>query len=723
MNLEGVRRDPNGAKLLLWVRWPKTSTPIPISHVRPAPSNTCGSVIPPEGELARAVEAHRAGDLAQAEILYGRVFLLKPEHPGAHYGLGCLRMEAGELSSAEARFRSTLEQEPHHADALLNLGVVLFRTGALAAAEDALRQALELDPRSVPALHNLGAVMMAQGKDDVALEVRWRAVQADPESTDAWVAFARVFGSVTFAPENVDDELVDVLAACLLRDDLEHQSLASQAVRILGSRPLLGAVLRAAERGDTTALRAELNRGETLAALSAPVLRLLLERTVIPDSGFERLLTALRAHLADSAPDLRHPELLMSLARQCFLNGYLYQHSPAEVARVEAVADAMAGRDIGSDPLDLIRTGIIASYMPLLEWDRSEEVLHWAEAMNPPNAALDGLVVQQIVEPAEEFALRDEIPRLGRVTEQVSREVQDQYEEHPYPRWTSVDRSTPVSPARVMRELFPGIGLERLDALEAPNVLVAGCGTGRHLFIVRNRFADARILGIDLSLSSLAFAWRKCRGSGIDDVALMHGDILSLGDWQEPFDIIESVGVLHHLEEPVRGWRILRDKLKPGGLMKIGLYSELARRQVVEAREFIADRGYEATDGGIRAARPAIVDHFRGREATLQRWPDFYTMEACRDLLFHVQEHRFTLPRIARIIEELGLDFLGFEHASPGAMKRFEEMHADGADPRSLQAWDRVEQANPDLFRGMYQFWLRRPLQAAAVSPIRGRRR
>ena len=74
-----------------------------------------------------------------------------------------------------------------------------------------------------------------------------------------------------------------------------------------------------------------------------------------------------------------------------------------------------------------------------------------------------------------------------------------------------------------------------------------------------------------------------------------------------------------------------------------------------------------------------------------------------------MQEHRFTLPEIARTIEELGLDFLGFEQASPDAMRRFEEMHA-GADPRSLEAWDGVEHANPDLFRGMYQFWLRRPL-------------
>ena len=47
-------------------------------------------------------------------------------------------------------------------------------------------------------------------------------------------------------------------------------------------------------------------------------------------------------------------------------------------------------------------------------------------------------------------------------------------------------------------------------------------------------------------------------------------------DKKEKFDIIESAGVLHHMSEPMTGWRVLTDLLKPSGLMRIGLYSELA---------------------------------------------------------------------------------------------------------------------------------------------------
>ena len=56
------------------------------------------------------------------------------------------------------------------------------------------------------------------------------------------------------------------------------------------------------------------------------------------------------------------------------------------------------------------------------------------------------------------------------------------------------------------------------------------------------------------------------------------------------FDIVESAGVLVCLDNPFAGWKVLTDCLKFNGLMKVGLYSELARQEVVRAREMIAER-------------------------------------------------------------------------------------------------------------------------------------
>jgi hypothetical protein len=105
---------------------------------------------------------------------------------------------------------------------------------------------------------------------------------------------------------------------------------------------------------------------------------------------------------------------------------------------------------------------------------------------------------------------------------------------------------------------------------------------------------------------------------------------------------------------------LLISLLRPSGKMRIGLYSQAARRVIVEARARIASRGYRATDEDIRICRQDII-----REA--QCWKmligarDFYSMSGCRDLLFNVMEHRFTIPEIAAFLQENDLSFLGFE--------------------------------------------------------------
>jgi SAM-dependent methyltransferase len=240
---------------------------------------------------------------------------------------------------------------------------------------------------------------------------------------------------------------------------------------------------------------------------------------------------------------------------------------------------------------------------------------------------------------------------------------------------------------------------------ERPRILIAGCGTGQHVISAAGRFPGASILALDLSLASLAYAKRKTLEAGLDQIEYRQADLLALGELNERFDLIECSGVLHHLQDPFAGWRILAALLKPGGLMRIGLYSEAGRRAIVRARELIAAEGFAPDAAGIRACRAAI----RAREsdellARIARNEDFYSMSGCRDLLFHVQEHRFALPQIESMIGRLGRRFLGFEFADGGeTLQRF---RARFSDPLRLQDWHRFEQAFPDTFSRMYQFWL-----------------
>ena len=83
----------------------------------------------------------------------------------------------------------------------------------------------------------------------------------------------------------------------------------------------------------------------------------------------------------------------------------------------------------------------------------------------------------------------------------------------------------------------------------------------------------------------------------------------------------------------------------------------------------------------------------------------FFTLSECRDLLFHVQEHRFTLPQIGEALTSLHLKFLGFEMQNQRTLRKFRESHPNTNAPTSLSLWHEFELDNPDTFISMYQFW------------------
>ena len=83
--------------------------------------------------------------------------------------------------------------------------------------------------------------------------------------------------------------------------------------------------------------------------------------------------------------------------------------------------------------------------------------------------------------------------------------------------------------------------------------------------------------------------------------------------------------------------------------------------------------------------------------------PDFYNLSTLRDLLFHVQEHRFTIPQIKEHLNDLGLHFCGFE--ADWVVKEYKNSNTCSEDPYDLDKWQAYEEANPRTFLGMYQFW------------------
>lgn len=97
-------------------------------------------------------------------------------------------------------------------------------------------------------------------------------------------------------------------------------------------------------------------------------------------------------------------------------------------------------------------------------------------------------------------------------------------------------------------------------------VLDAGCGNGQHLRLVA-RYAR-EVVGVDLHCASLAA--ERCRD--LANVTTREADLVTM-DLGRRFDVVYSVGVLHHTEDPRAAFRNLARHTRPGGLLVVWVYS------------------------------------------------------------------------------------------------------------------------------------------------------
>ena len=536
------------------------------------------------------------------------------------------------------------------------------------------------------------------GKLDDAARSYKRVVGLNPDHTEAHNNLARVF----HAQGKAKDASVFYAHALALMPQLFQQYSG-----IRGTLTSLLPQLDEALRRQMAAWPKRLGESELfgeagLAAIADnPLLLVLLQSTPIRDVAFERLLTALRASLASAATagkPVADPILgfACALARQCFINEYVFATTPDEDVQLEDLRRARSGASPSA-----MQIAALAMYAPLHTLPCASVLLErkW-------NPLIDAVLTQQLREPAQELQLRDLIPRLTQIEDEVSQRVRQQYEENPYPRWVHIaGQVAPMPIDQYLRDQFPTAAFTPLGKTSALDMLIAGCGTGQVAIGSVQKHEGAQALAIDLSLTSLCYARRKTPAELASRIDYAQADILKLGSIDRSFDVIDACGVLHHMADPLAGWRILLSLLRPGGLMHLAFYSDVGRGDVAAARMFIAERKLGATPHDIRRCRQELL---ATPLASVTRFTDFFTTSECRDLLFHVHEARVTIPVIKDFIRENGLKFIGFEFDLPVLMRQRAQFAAAGWSLADLDRWQEVETKYPDTFSGMYQFWVQK---------------
>jgi SAM-dependent methyltransferase len=440
------------------------------------------------------------------------------------------------------------------------------------------------------------------------------------------------------------------------------------------------------------------------------LLRTMLCSIPIEDAKIERLLTSLRFHLLKVAESeiLTNDQkeeitpLYCFLAQQCFINEYVYFQTAEEIDLSQQLRDRLTKAIEEGSRVSEYLVIAVACYFPL--YSIAEKLLNQKWSDNIKN-----VLKLQIQEPSEELNLRKSISILTSIDNQVSLAVQSQYEENPYPRWIRLPRESGKKSLNLyIQNKFPLSTFKRLSNDLNPEILIAGCGTGQHPIETVQRFHGAKILAVDLSMSSLAYAKRKTIELGIGSIEYAQADLLKLGSLDRTFDIIESVGVLHHLENPFEGWEVLISLLRSNGLMKLGFYSELARRDIVRVRDLISKAGIGSSPREIRDCRKHLLElkNLKDYGFTTSS-SDFFSTSTFRDLLFHVQEHRMTLPVLANFCKDHNLNFLGFDIDS-SVKNSYTNRFSNDPSATNLYNWHIYEKENPDTFLGMYHFWIQK---------------
>ncbi len=587
-----------------------------------------------------------------------------------------------------------LGKRPARRSNWMALGAREYEAGRFLRPRQFFEKAHRTQPRDAAPLIKLARTQERIGEIDAAIVNLTRAVRLKPEEEAAARGLSRIVRLV--ALDNYADLDPVGLRAALAAPSVDRQRLSEVAIAHL--RDVHGLTAHT----DPAALVVK----RTADILADPLLHRALANGVNTSIDVEWLLTGLRRALLLEVPAERFHDrdlfaFALALARQCHLNDRVFATTPEEETALTAIkidsgalrqGDADAGRAL---LMHLLYRPVSAVAAPHLDP---------ADCAKVRPRALGEMLGPLLEAEAERARLSEAVASLGEIADPVSRKVAAQYAHSPYPRWTSLHMPPRGRARATLSRFFPETRLAFMRA--AFNVLIAGAGTGQHAIASAQSYGpDAAVTAIDLSRPSLAYAQWMAQRLGVDNLRFAQGDILALPQDAGPFHIIEAVGVLHHMADPMAGWRVLLDKLAPDGLMMVGLYSKHARTGLAALRKHPAYPGTDCTDAGARAFRATLIAE--RTDESLFDSKDFYSLNEFRDLALHPQETAFTLDEISAFLDAQRLSFAGF--ILPGLVwRRFCEAFPDSAWPGRLTDWATFERQNPRTFDGMYTFWCAR---------------
>ncbi|KMQ75011.1 tetratricopeptide repeat protein [Marinobacter subterrani] len=546
--------------------------------------------------------------------------VIEPHNAGALGLLGRVELDEGQLEKAHTLFNASLTHQPGQAQQYCNLGYWALKTERPALAEQYFLEALDCDRQSAAAFCGVAHSKRLQGQFDVAYLHYRKLLETGAEWESVYS------GMLTCAQHldvnKADSALARDAIALLQRDGLPHQELGR----------FVSAIIHQQYDLDNPDARIFLE-----AACEDELLILALQKTLMPNSAVEELVTLLRrAIIAEvaQAVELRDElqRLALAIAEYADRTGYALAAEDDEERLVSAINNSIQAQfALGEEQDGLIGSLMIsAMYGALFQQSFAVQLgqwnlVDWPLALQPVlaasyyNRAEEEAIKQNFDEKSEELCLdKTEIPQA-------------------WPAWSQLAYRAESSLKTLMATEL-GLTTESLPA--TLRIMVCGAQSGQRAMELASYLDDVEVIAVDESLANIAKATRMANEMGMDNIVFWPWSIAQrfVADGHQVHWI--EVGRLPSPAMTNLSLAALVNEATGSGAV-VHMHTAIAEQTAgdKQIRKLVNDHKLRPTRQALRQLRRMVLTN--RNDATWQELTadaDFYSLGGCRDRWFRPQD-------------------------------------------------------------------------------------
>lgn len=195
------------------------------------------------------------------------------------------------------------------------------------------------------------------------------------------------------------------------------------------------------------------------------------------------------------------------------------------------------------------------------------------------------------------------------------------------------------------------------------SVLDVGCGVGWFTNTVAYYY-HLPVLGIDFNSLAIESARATAAKLGLNSAQFRVCNLFKIGTLEQRFDVVSSIGVLHHTADPLGGIAAMASVLSetPNARLYIGLYHLYGRRPFLNYFDNLKRSGKSEED---------LFESYRELHSDLA--DNEHVRSWFRDQVLHPHESQHTLKEIAEFLNGIGFSV---ESTSINKYKKIENLEA-----------------------------------------------